>query len=38
VDSRDFGPVLESQVLGKVFLRMGQHGMTPVNALERSLP
>ena len=38
VDSRDFGPVLESQVLGKVFLRMGQHGMTSVNALERSLP
>lgn len=35
VDSRDFGPVHGAQLLGRVVLRMGVGGVSPVAALER---
>lgn len=38
VDSRDFGPVEEAQLIGKVMLRMSGHGFSSVAALTRKEP
>jgi signal peptidase I len=35
VDSRDFGPIEETRILGKVMLRMSGHGFSTVAALTR---
>ncbi len=35
VDSRDFGPVRESQLLGRVVLRLSDDGVSSVSALDR---
>jgi len=36
VDSRDFGPVLRHQILGRVLLRISLDGVSEVRALQRS--